>query len=83
MILLDNFKWFFYVNENVINKFEKYQRYKYDKKCYLCFRKYIKDIICYFILKIRYLLFRFYWVYIQRVYVVIKNRFYIFVFIEF
>lgn len=22
MILLDNFKWFFYFNENVINKFE-------------------------------------------------------------
>lgn len=36
MILLDNFKWFFNFNENVINKFENIRDINMIKKCYLC-----------------------------------------------
>lgn len=52
------------------------------KKCYLCLWKHIKDITPYFILNTRYSLSRFHWVYIQRVYAAIKNRFHISVFTE-
>lgn len=49
MILLDNFKWFFNFNENVINKFENI-RYKYDKKMLFMFLKIYKGyyILFYF-----------------------------------